>query len=395
MAASTISSTTLVAAFLSLFHTVFAETTVSVTAPVNPVKENGILSLRCEVSDLQSDHEVRISRDTGNNTQTLSWNTLIAVDDNPRMFLAVRQLEDGSVVYFLTIIEATRSDEGLYNCRVFDPKSFTLVAEGTTPIKFQYFPPDPPTCFPESLPSILAGTMITLNCSSVGARPLIDISWSRTGDGRVSKSKITSTDTKVYSSISFKPSFSDNGAMFFCKVTSYAFPDRMHTCHIGPLKVLYNPYAEVDTDHTEEQYPTYPVQPVNTNQGSDSSNTLDNNDVREQSKCSEICKRNTSTVFYWIIGTFLAGFIALTFCIVAITVALRLHRAKRDVTLHRIHGHQTHQDIYLELDDKFDENRVYMALDQCRKGNANVCRPMLDVERNYTSTPIAPKGPIM
>ena len=354
--ATSITLVMLVAAILSLFYYVVAGTSsgrlnVAVTAPVNPVKENGILAIRCKVTNLQEDHDVTISRYTGKHTHRLSWNALLAVEANPRMFIAVRHLDSGITFYFLTIIEATRSDEGLYYCKVRDSRSFTVVAEGTTRIKLQYFPPDPPTCFPESLPSILAGTMITLNCSSIGTRPLIDIRWSRTGDGRIAKSKITSTETKVYSSVSFQPTFSDNGAMFVCKVTSCAFPDRMHTCHIGPLEVLYNPHTEVDDNCTEKQYSTYPVQPVNTNQDSDSSNTLDNNNVTEQLKCSEICKRSTSAVLYWIIGTFLAGFIALTSCIFAITVALRLHRAKRGPTLHRMYGHQTHENIYLELDD--------------------------------------------
>ncbi len=380
---------------------VWSETTVSVSAPVNPVRESGILSLRCQVTDLQNNHEVRISRDVGNQTQTLSWNNVIALEDDSRLFLAIRQLDDGSIVYFLTIIKATRLDEGIYSCKVVDPVKLMVISDGSTPIKFQYFPSDAPVCNPQTIPPVMAGTSVTLNCSAIGARSVIEVNWSRTGDGKLAKSKITSTNTKVFASVTFKPSLRDVGVMFFCKVTSPAFPEQMSTCHVGPLKVLPDPRGPISVEpDVKSPRPSYPILTSNVNQNTidDTRHTLDTND--DPVGCSAICDRNSASMLYWVIATFLAGIIALVFCIMAVAVALRLHRAKRDMTtLHRIGGLQGHQEIYLELDDKFDENRIYMALDQCRKTSGNVCHPVLDTDRNYTSTPIAPmalpKRPIM
>ena len=379
---------------------IMAEPTLSFSAPVNPVKENGILSLHCLVSDLQVGYEVTISRQIGNNyTQTMTWSGLVTVENDPRIFLAVRQLSGGDVVHFLSIVGAKRSDEGVYTCKVLKSGRLNTVAEDTTSIHFQYFPAEPPGCMSDNVPlSVYAGTPVSLNCSSESAYPAVHITWSRTGGKDIpSKSVITSRNI-VHNSVVFRPSLRDDGVIFFCKVTSPAFPSEMNTCHIGPLKVIPNPYEDyIDSDFAT----TLPKSLPEADNDIDSNKDLpDGNTAKEDTlQCRDICRlQSSSSLFYWIIAAFLAGIVAFTFCIVAVMIAFRLHRAKRAMTLHRMatrphYHHQTHQDIYLELDDKFDNdnNRVYMALDQCRK----VYHPNMETMGTYTSTPVAPKGPII
>ena len=72
------------------------------TSPVNPVKEQGLLTIHCQVRNLDDNHQVTITRRVGDRIQQISVDEDVlgnAVDE--RVFLAVRQLLDGSTVYFL------------------------------------------------------------------------------------------------------------------------------------------------------------------------------------------------------------------------------------------------------------------------------------------------------
>ena len=93
---------------------------IKVTAPINPVREDAMISIHCQIWNKVEGQEVTMSRKLKGaaRSQRLSWDEKVQNDDDDRIFLAERRLTDGSVVYFLSIIEVTQSDEGTYFCKI-------------------------------------------------------------------------------------------------------------------------------------------------------------------------------------------------------------------------------------------------------------------------------------
>ena len=110
------------------FQTVSAKTSIIATAPLKEVEEGAILSVHCQVTELEEGHEVTLYRiRDGQSVQRVSVGDILTQDED-RLFLATRQLGDGSTVYFLSVMEVTRSDQGTYRCQVFDPVEQKQVA---------------------------------------------------------------------------------------------------------------------------------------------------------------------------------------------------------------------------------------------------------------------------
>ncbi len=80
---------------------------IEISAPVNPVETGVIFSVLCQVRGLNNKHEVALYRtDVNNETVRLSSKDEVDasdIDNDERVFLAVRRLMDGSEIYFLTI----------------------------------------------------------------------------------------------------------------------------------------------------------------------------------------------------------------------------------------------------------------------------------------------------
>ena len=167
----------------------FAEVEIVTTAPVNPVKAGGILSIHCQVNGLESGQSITLSRQLKDSSQIdrLSWDLTLTVQDD-RIFLAMRQLEDGSLVYFLSVLQVTIADKGMYICTV-SASNLKVVAEESIDIEVQHFPDDPhPECFPPDKMQVEVGELVAMSCVSEAGYPVVDISWKRTGSGKVATS---------------------------------------------------------------------------------------------------------------------------------------------------------------------------------------------------------------
>ena len=120
---------------LGLYICVAGSTTVTSSAPVNPVEADGIFSLRCEVLKMKQNQEMAIFRTINGQTERLSLDDEVLDNAGDRVYLAVRQMNDGSTVYLLSIMKVTRSDEGLYLCKIFDVNSQQLVSQDSLELK--------------------------------------------------------------------------------------------------------------------------------------------------------------------------------------------------------------------------------------------------------------------
>lgn len=333
------------------------------TSPVNPVKEQGLLTIHCQVRNLNDDHQVTITRRIGDKIQQMSVNEDVlgnAVDE--RVFLAVRQLLDGSTVYFLSVMHATKEDEGQYTCKVEKPGFITdeIIGFDSVDIQIMTFPSkSSPLCnLVSGSLKVLSGEPVTFNCSSELTNPPVEILWSKSGSKKSFKTNQVHTSERTYAEFHFIPSLQDDGDMFICTITSDEFPLMIQTCHIGPLSVGYNPNGK--------PHRTLPTE--DTMQENVPKKHPDNSLVSptwDRSKCQETCSLITSDNFFWILTFSIAGFLAFLFLVIGILLSIKYYRTRRslNITAQSLNRYPV-DDMYSELDIKpVRDGRVYMTLE--------------------------------
>ena len=364
-----------------------SQTRIELTAPINPVDENGILSIHCHVFNLQKDHDVTMIRTLAGGSERLSMNEDVLTSVEDRVFVASRQLNDGSVVFFLSIIDTTKADTGLYECSVLstsgrgdDLPSESVYVEST------YFPSESDPVCSSSLADgnleIQEGEELQLNCSSELASPQVFLSWERNGARTWQHPNEEIIDNRVFSFVTFKPTRKDNNAVFVCTVSSISFPERTQTCHIGPLTVLFNPNTNnnnlIPVDSVTSKVPSNTKGDDKVIQDQTFNSEIDIWSEIPQ-ECQSACSATSTSVFYWILATIVAAVLAIVFFLVCLSVFLKYYSMKRaDHGPYYLPGQLTAEEIYSEVEQKRD-NRLYMALDK------RECNPNLDCH-NYIAT---------
>ena len=364
-------STILLLLSYSSARSVVSATRLSLKVPVNPVPEGGMLSIHCQIFDLDPAYEVTLSRQLGDDNQRLSWNLDLLQSVEDRVFLAIRQLEDGSVVYFMSITEVNKSDQGKYSCRILSlagdlPRD---IQSESVSVYIQYFP-DSPECKTEQGSGLESGQKVTVTCSANRAEPDVDLQWKRTGEGDLSGASLSTrtTSDRRFTSITLQVRPDDDQIILVCQMMSDAFPERMATCHVGPIKVSGNTDVKPSVamipgtgTHTDISV-THDVSTALVVRKT----TKDQEDITE---CRKSC--STLTITYWILATAIGGFLALILFIGTIALLFKLYKLNQSpyckprtgVTLQR---RQT-RDIYVELDKGGKDAKVYMSLDRCKK----------------------------
>ncbi len=376
--------------FVTFGEASLSSTRVQVSVPVNPVKEGSILSVHCQVWNLEEGYKVSISR---HGNQGLTWDKVIVTNDDGRVFLAIRKMRDGSTVYFLSIMDIARSDEGEYSCKVVSMAStlIEVIAVDRASIAINYYPAENnPVCSPSESVAMYAGSLIALNCTSEAARPSVSLEWSRTGDGVVPKSTSIIKRGIVYSQLLFRPTVADSGAVFLCQVKSKTFPEKPYSCHIGPITVLPSNSDPVDHGLTiQEPYPTasstelqlYTEGPGNV----------------EAVQCQEVCASWTSSDYlqYWIRGTVTAGFFAFVFLIMVVTLVFKHRTFSQNAKQQNFRRNlRSKDDIYANIEQTFVERphfvdrSVYMALTRREIQERNANFPVLESKSQSIFTPI-------
>lgn len=350
-----------------MFQFVESSIRIEITAPVNPVDEKGILSIHCQVWDLNPDSHVMIS--AGTKTLTMGETILQGVED--RYFLAVRQFSDGSSVYFLSIMDVTKTDMGLYSCKVVENwgADFRTLGYESIPIDVAYFPGvTDPVCNPQGEMKLYEGAVLRLNCSSEKAIPTVDIHWSRSSDEDDHLHVETSEHNgRVYGIHTLrKVTRKYNRALFVCKITSKTFPLKTQTCHVGPIIVLHRtgdttipPIGQFDQDLSDLPYDMPAIETIGPVRGPDSAS------------CTEICAQEDSYTFYWVVATIVTCLIALVFLIIAIVMFIRYWNLPTYTKpKYVIPPQRPSEEIYVDLEGRpRSKNSVYMTLEKIKCPN--------------------------
>ena len=331
---------------------VMAKAIVEATAPLASVKEGGILSIHCKVSQKDQKQAMSISRRlVGEDTaEKLALNKQIvdpAVHRN--YFLAYRKLKDGSDVYFLSITQATRSDEGQYLCALLEAGSWSVEQEDSVDISVKYFPTGP-VCDPTGPQTVMEDSLMTLNCSSESGNPPVSIYWEQTGSTEEPlHAEVTNFDSNgVYTVATFEPKLSQHkDAMFVCKIKSKYF-STVEECHMGPLSIIPNP----DKPTTTAVTPVHVTPPIY---------TVVNETIDD---CHEVCAEMTAeSVFRWTIATVISGLLALVFLVFGIILLIKYCFALDDHVPPQEEVHDM-PDMPGNVQYRIDGNRLYMTLER-------------------------------
>ena len=331
---------------------VMAETTVVATAPLETVKEGGILSLHCQVSGKDPKQSMSISRRLvgAENEDKIALDKQV-IDSPARRnyFLAYRKLKDGSDVYFLSITKVTRSDEGEYVCALLKAVGWGVEQEASVNISVRYFPSGP-VCDPTGPQRVMEGSSMTLNCSSEPGNPPVSIYWERTGSTEELLHVDETNSNGVYTVATFKSKLSHQDAMFVCRIKSKYFSTKAE-CHMGPLSVEPNP------DIPDIEWPvTTTVTPVTPPKYTVVNKTADD--------CHEVCAEMTAeSVFRWTIATVISGLLALVFLVFGIILLIRYCFALDDHVPPQEEVHDM-PDMPGNVQYRIDGNRLYMTLER-------------------------------
>lgn len=355
---------------------VFSQLTLKASAPVNPIENGGILSLHCQIKELPKGHRVEIYRRISDHDEPLSVGDDVASDVGDRVFLAVRYMGDGSVVYFLSITDITNEDGGTYLCKVIRTSGVIgQVAEEHVDINVVYFPSDHyPQCDSSLRNSpglqIKEGSALKLNCTSEKGNPTVDIKWTKTGGKVLPGNRVIESDYFVYAEAGITVTRRENNAVFLCEITSSGIPGESRTCHIGPITVIKNTKSDVPSNTFPTQDNTYPV--ISTSELTpfhDFDITGENIRTKTSKNCIDYCASYSDDVFYWIIATAVCVLLGLMFLIFGIGLCLKYKRVSEMIKRTNAGFSSTRlavDDIYAEVEAKA-AIKPYMSLDRARK----------------------------
>ena len=217
------------------------DTQVTISVANNPVTTGGILAIRCQVWNYQQDHfNVNFFRVLNSGNEQMTSGKDIRSTMGLNVFLATRSFEDGSVFYFMTMVDVSDNDKGRYICKVFDVSKFMYIAEDSINTKiYSYAASTYPLCTsaPNQPITVSVDDILTLKCTSEKGVPTIEIKWMNIKTARYIATRNKTEGNLVYSESSILVDNSLQGTVFSCEITSSGFPDWKRTCTIGPVTV--------------------------------------------------------------------------------------------------------------------------------------------------------------
>ena len=368
---------------IPLLTPIEAKTTVTVSAPVNPVRTGDVISVQCHIRDIRKNHEVNFVRITANgDIESLALNKGILENVEDRVFLAVRDLSDGSSVYLLSIKDVIRADAGRYSCQVVykQPGNVTEVAVETVEVEIFHFPADYPVCTPTGHFQVKAGEPLIMNCTTPIGFPAVDVSWIQ-GSTSVGKGYLRNTvalneqrtvkNGMIHSQVSVVVSARDQGATFTCKITSFKFPEMTRQkCSVGPLIVegdwMPSTIATLSNGADDKDMA------IQTDSGSNHRTIQTGLQPKPSSKCTPWQCPNYRSYIFWILTTasasVFAGFCLLWDVILCVKVRrLRMAAMDNNPRRHQSYTHDERGDIYFEIPSNLagDPSRtLYMTLEK-------------------------------
>ena len=351
---------------LILCRNIEAKASVSATAPIEHVDEGGILSVHCEVDNLEQGQSVMVARQHPDGAiEALSLKDLVQTAEDDRVFLAVRQLPGNTFVYFLSIIDIKKEDAAEYICRVMGSDLASIAVKDSVNINVNYIPDETNPHCSNSLNSdsiiVKEGEMISFTCSSERGNPAISLHWTR--NNKELKSDTEDLSLTVQSVLEFKARRFDDGSIFVCRLRSKAFPGHESTCHVGPIQVIFDSEVEnvIDIDDPVLEVTDDVLHDVTTAVSTKRPIVV----AAEKVQCQDICSLSSGPAFYWVVATITAGCLAVLFLIIGIVLLLRYCRISSRMDEHSLQTRQ--EDFYEKLQyGNRREEMVYMSL-----GNSN------------------------
>ena len=341
---------------------------ISVSAPINPLKEGGILSIKCQIWGLPAEgYQVTIFRTTSSGQpESISVDGLVTLESE-NTFLAERQMMDGSTVYLLSVIRPSKQEAGEYVCKIRDIVGIlTDLPSDSIHLEFSYFPDkSDPVCLSDNPSIVTVGSNVTLTCSSEIGSPPILIEWKQGEKDMKALQYIK--EGRVYSVLKLQLSKHHSETVFVCKVSSVSFPGLVQTCHYRLI---------VENLDGEEEFvlPTERISTINHKSGTiDRPNKPTIKAQDELSKCNKECSNLTSSrQIYWVISTFTIGGIALLFLILVLILYFRYLRANTTWKYQNTRLEQVQRErLYAELQTKQRESVVYMSLSRDKRIQKN------------------------
>ena len=343
---------------LGYFTQVCYGTIVIASAPVNPVREDDVLSLQCEVREIQTGEKVEIMRTTieGGRKELLYDADFVKSD---RFFVAEQRRNEGgttTVSYLLTITGVTREDDGIYLCKVLRKdgdavelerafNSVIMSAMDSVHIGVVYFPGrSEPKCSINDISRapLLTGTEVRMNCSSAMSNPSVSFQWFRAGNETnralpiPHPGVIDLTTNRLYFDFTYTLQDSDDGVVFICQISSPMFSGQSQSCHIGPYKVIpaaaHGPSNDVPPPsgdvHNLRRVPPLLILPTTATTPTVEGVSSTGNDAII-SEYGVTCLLVNSPLLSWVIATVLAGTLLGIFLIVTVILIFKVRTLQR------------------------------------------------------------------
>ena len=361
MRARTLQQATMIAIFCVILlvpaMTAMADTKVELTTLNNPVTVGGILTIQCQIWNLQEGYMVNILRMVNGLPQLItSGISYMPSPVHNRVYLALRTAPDGSDIYFVTMLGVTEQDGGEYIC-----KAYSIVhtddIQDSTEIEIYSFPTLAyPICtsLPVSPVRIIEADILMLECSSEMTTPKVDLMWRNIMADIPLKTRHIFKDSTVYATTELEINSSHQRAVFVCTMTCTGFPDRQRSCQVGPLNVV--PRFSEEAEATRRETPPTNDDDVVVNEVMVETPSGD---------CSKTCSpENTDLQFYLTIATFVAGLLMIIFLTTTIIMCCRYHYISTMINDGQHLSIQDTDPVYVSLQRRSNYERVYMPFEE-------------------------------
>ena len=358
----------------TLLYSINAETTLTLSTPINPVPVDGILVLHCQIWNIHENHNVMIVRTTNGRIDRLTTGKVVLPSTaEERIFLSVRTFPDGSNVYVITMVNVNLNDDGVYRCSVStmsDIGDLQTVARDSTNIRIKQFPGvGNPSCTNQHDSLVYQENgVIDLTCSSEMGVPHVQLNWVRRGyDERVTVQDLTK-DNRVISRLQLRAQVHLQNALFVCKMTSTDFPELQRTCEIGPITILRSSDNAIDSSDVLVQNPK---------------ESLDNEDTFPTSslpdECSSsACASSSYTTFYLTLSTAAAGLLCVIFFTTTVVMCCKYHNISTEIAERPQQytcGIREPDPVYVSLQRRRENEMVYMTLEDPNNPEGKVLLP--------------------
>ena len=371
------------AIWLNHGYVVSTETTVEVTSPLDSVAVGGVLAVQCRIWNMEGRYTVTIVHTSTAQSELISTDKDIrsSSPQASRAFLAVRTFPDGSVVYFLTLLDVTLSDHGEYSCAISSlfGGSFSNIAKHTKKVDIVSFPDDTqPICSSSPLKLALqVESALELICASYKTYPMVDLKWRLLSSYKIIPSINTTTLQSVSSTLRLRPEINHNGAFFECEMTSRAFPDRMRTCQIGPITVTLSERTIADDSNRDSNDHNVP----------DIIDSFQTKAPLITSDCIDKCTSSSQTVFYLTISTAAACLLLIIFFITTIVMCCK-YNSSSSASSRQSYTTPTPvvDPVYVSLQRRRENERVYMTLEDPNNPEGKVLLPKELFDEFYNRT---------